>query len=72
MRTPELIAKLLEEQERTYAWLARATGIEYKKLLRVAKHGTQTLSFLDGATIAIALGTDISALIPEKRQAVAA
>ncbi len=66
MRTHELIAKLLEQRERDYAWLSRATGIQYKKLLRIAKHGTQRLSFMDAAVIADALDIELTDLIPEK------
>jgi hypothetical protein len=65
----ERIAALLDEQERDYAWLSRATGIRYKKLLRTAKHGTQPVSLFDAAVIADALAVDLPELLPTKAAA---
>ena len=60
--TPHPVETRLAEQERTYKWLSRQTGIPYKRLLRVAKAGTQRISLEDAAAIADALDLDITVL----------
>ena len=63
------ITALLRTRKLTWTWLSEATGIEYKRLLRVAKNRTQELSLYDAALIADALHVDITILIPEKKAA---
>jgi len=66
---PAGIAALLRTRKLTWTWLSEATGIEYKRLLRVAKHRTQKLSLYDAALIADALQVDITVLVSEKEAA---
>lgn len=45
---PERIRSVLAADQRTYAWLSRTTGIEYKVVLAEVKHETRPMS-LDNA-----------------------
>lgn len=62
----EAIKGLLKRKDRSYAWLSRESGIEYKRLLREAKHGTSELSLVNGAVIAEVLGVDLPVLLSGK------
>ena len=62
----EAISDLLKRKQRTYAWLSRESGIEYKRLLREAKHGTSPLSLLNAAVIAETLEVDVPVLLTGK------
>ena len=35
---------MINDQDRTYAWLSRQTGIPYKRILSEVKHGTRPIS----------------------------
>lgn len=63
MRTPqaqrEVIADLLASRKWNYSDLHRETGINYKRLLREAKTGTQPLRLYDLDLIANALGVNL-------------
>ncbi len=72
-QTPaEVIEKLLRDRDRSFAWLARETGVPYKRLLREVKHQTTPLSFYHAALIADALDVNIAVLTTETRVEVAA
>lgn len=57
------IRNLMDEEDRSYAWLSRATGIGYKELLRQVKHGDRPLSLRNAFLIADALGVNVSDLV---------
>lgn len=67
MRTQATVADridaLLTEKNRTWKWLSRETGIEYKRLLRQAKNCVVPLSLEHAALIADALEVDLASLI---------
>lgn len=48
---------------RTYAWLARTTGIPYKRLLSEIKHGTKPLTLDVAVEAAGALECELPALL---------
>lgn len=57
------IAALMVEQERTVAWLSRATGIPYKRLLAEVKHRTKPMSLDTAIRAAGALGSNLPELV---------
>lgn len=67
MRTQAEVAaridELRQDKERSWAWLSRETGIEYKRLLRQAKNCVVPLSVEHAALIADALDSDLIDLI---------
>ncbi|MEQ6898974.1 hypothetical protein [Microbacterium sp. KR10-403] len=64
----------LAEQDRSYAWLARETGVPYKRILGELKHRTQRLTLETVCEVANTLGMDLAAIIAfaSKPEAVAA
>lgn len=67
MRTQANIASRInaerKSQERSWAWIARQTGIEYKRLLRQAKNCDVALTLENAALIAAALDVDLADLV---------
>lgn len=57
------ITRLMEQQERSIAWLSRSTGIPYKRLLSEVKHQTKPMSLDTALAAAAALGADLPALV---------
>lgn len=57
------IIRLKNEQDRSYAWLARNAGVPYKRLLAEVKHGTRPLSLETSIGCARALGSDLPTLL---------
>lgn len=57
------ITSLMEEQERSVAWLSRATGIPYKRLLAEVKNQTRPMSLDTALLSAAALGSDLPAIV---------
>lgn len=57
------INRLRNEQDRSYAWLARNAGVPYKRLLAEVKHGTRPLSLETSIGCAQALGADLPSLL---------
>lgn len=57
------IARLMEQQGRTYRWLSVATGIPYKRLLAEVKNQTRPMSLDTALATAAALGADFPALV---------
>ncbi|WP_350351921.1 helix-turn-helix transcriptional regulator [Microbacterium sp. A8/3-1] len=57
------IARLMEQQGRTYVWLAVTTGIPYKRLLAEVKNQTRPMSLDTALATAEALGVDLPALV---------
>ena len=69
MRNPEtplrVIARLLRARHWSYQALADETGIPYKRLLRIAKAGTQAMSLWEATLIADVLDVTPNGLITE-------
>ena len=59
------IIRLKNEQDRSYAWLARNAGVPYKRLLAEVKHKTRPLSLETSLGCASALGADLPSLLVE-------
>jgi len=57
------ITRLMEQQERSIAWLSRSTGIPYKRLLAEVKNQTRPMSLDTALAAAAALGADLPALV---------
>lgn len=57
------ITRLIEQQERSVAWLSRVTGIPYKRLLAELKHKTKPMSLDTALAAAAALGEELPALV---------
>ncbi len=57
------ITRLMEQQERSVAWLSRNTGIPYKRLLAEVKNQTRPMSLETALQCADALGADLPALV---------
>ena len=57
------ITRLIEQQERSIAWLSRVTGIPYKRLLAELKHKTKPMSLDTALAAADALGEELPALV---------
>lgn len=54
------IRRTLEDNDRTIAWLARHTGLPYKRLLNQIKHETRPLELATATAAAITLGLNIA------------
>lgn len=57
------INRLIQEQDRSIAWLSRTTGIPYKRLLAEVHHRTRPMSLDTALKSAAALGADLPSLI---------
>jgi len=57
------IRTALAKQDRSYAWLARETGVPYKRILGELKHRTQRLTLETVCEVANALELDLAAII---------
>ena len=57
------INRLMEEQDRSVAWLARCTEVPYKRLLVEVKHMTRPIGLETSIRCAKALGTDLTSLL---------
>lgn len=55
------LRQMVKNKDRTFAWLARETGIPYKRVLAEVKNGTRPLS-LD---VAIATSHALDATLPD-------
>lgn len=63
----------MNRQDRSYAWLARAADVPYKRLLAEVKHTTSPLALQTALAVAAALGiTPADLLTPIESQAVTA
>lgn len=59
----EKIGTALDEQERTYIWLARKSGVPYKRLLAELKHRRKPLTLEVAIAAGQALGIDLPQLV---------
>lgn len=59
------ITRLIEQQDRSIAWLSRTTGIPYKRLLAEVKNQTRPMSLDTALRAAEALGSELPALMAE-------
>lgn len=59
------IARLIEQQGRTYRWLSRTTEIPYKRLLAEVKHQTRPMSLDTALAVAKALDADLPTLVAD-------
>lgn len=57
------ISRLMEQQERSIAWLSRSTGIPYKRLLAEVKNKTRPMSLDTAIAAATALGAQLPDLV---------
>ncbi|MEA1264208.1 hypothetical protein MicroSTF_14285 [Microbacterium sp. STF-2] len=57
------ITRLMEQQERSFAWLSRTTGIPYKRLLAEVKNQTTPMKLDTALAAAAALGAELPALV---------
>ena len=57
------ITSLMRDNERSYAWLSRHTGIPYKRILAEVKHKTRPMTLDVALRAATVLGADLSALV---------
>lgn len=57
------INRLIQEQDRSIAWLSRTTGIPYKRLLAEVYHRSRPMSLDTALASATALGADLPSLI---------
>ncbi|MFF3029113.1 MULTISPECIES: hypothetical protein [Actinomycetes] len=57
------ITSLMNQQDRSYAWLARNAGVPYKRLLAEVKHRTRPLALDTSIECAKALGADLPSLL---------
>lgn len=55
-----IIRRSLDDQDRTVAWLARRTGIPYKRVLNQVKHESRPLELTTATAASIALGIDMN------------
>ena len=58
-----MINRLMEEQDRSVAWLSRTTGVPYKRLLVEVKHKTRPIALETSIRCAHALGSDLPSLL---------
>ncbi|RLP70898.1 hypothetical protein D9V30_00230 [Mycetocola reblochoni] len=68
-RAAAQICRLLEEQDRSVAWLARTTGISYKRLLAEVKHQSTRLSLVTTMAACEALGLTLPEIISSETSA---
>lgn len=54
------IRRTLENNDRTIAWLARRTGLPYKRLLNQIKHETRPLELTTATAAAVTLNLDLT------------
>lgn len=57
------INRLIQDQDRSIAWLSRTTGIPYKRLLAEVKNCTRPMSLDTAIRSAQALGSDLPSLL---------
>lgn len=57
-----MIRRSLEDQDLTVAWLARRTGLPYKRVLRQIKHESRPLELTTAIASAHVLGIDFVGL----------
>lgn len=62
MNATEQIRQALKDQDRTYLWLHRQTGIKYKTLLAEVKHETRPLGLENAIAIAKVLRLSVPKL----------
>lgn len=62
-RVVTAIVTALTDQDHTYAWLARQTGIRYKRLLAELKHRRRPLSLETTVHAGEALGIEVPGLL---------
>ena len=59
--------RLMEEQERSVAWVARAARISYKRVLGEIKHADRPLKLETALAVAPVLGTSLASLVESSR-----
>lgn len=64
--------RLMEEQDRSAAWVARAARLPYKKVLAEVKNCTTPIKLETALVVAPVLGTTLAALIDSPSEAEAA
>ncbi|WP_187250422.1 hypothetical protein [Microbacterium sp. 4-7] len=57
------ITRLMEQQERTWLWLSRTTGIPYKRILAEVKNKTTPMKLDTALAAAEALGAELPTLV---------
>ena len=67
-----IILAALQEQDLTVAWLARRTGVPYKRLLAQVLHQTRPIELDTAVAAAPVLGLNFLDLVPERQLARAA
>ena len=55
--------RLMDEQERSVAWVARVTRLPYKRVLAEVRNRTTPIKLSTAIDVAAALGTTLPALI---------
>jgi hypothetical protein len=58
------VEALLSEKERKHAWLSRASGVPYKRVLAEVKHRRVPMLATNAALYADALGVEVEDLFP--------
>lgn len=64
--------QLREEQSRSWAWVARTSGVPYKRVLAEVKHCTVPIKLDTAIAVSAALGTSLADLRDTPVQAAAA
>ena len=54
---------ILNDKDRTYAWLSRETGIPYKRLLAELKNSTRPITLETAVASTEALGADLQEVL---------
>lgn len=57
------ICTALDEQERTFTWLSRKSGVPYRRLLAELKHKSRPLSLETALSVGRAIGIDLPDLV---------
>ena len=59
------VRRLLSEQDRSYAWLARTADVPYKRVLSEVKHESRPMSLDTAVVTSRALGVTLPVLVGE-------
>lgn len=57
------ITRLMDKQDRSFAWLSRTTGIPYKRVLAEVKNQTRPISLETALQSAEALNANLTELV---------
>lgn len=59
----QTIRRSLKEKDRTFAWLARKAGLDYKRVLREIKHETKPIALDTALAVAPVLDMELPELV---------